>query len=103
MGQIHVIGAGLAGLSCALRLAQAGQTVTVYEAAGHAGGRCRSFFDEKFGRLIDNGNHLVMNANTQALAYLESIGSRKHAYRAAAGRVPLRGSRYGGALDGTAE
>ena len=76
MGQVHVIGAGLAGLSCALRLAQAGQTVTVYEAAGHAGGRCRSFFDEKFGCLIDNGNHLVMNANTQALAYLDSIGSR---------------------------
>ena len=65
----------MAGLSCALRLAQAGLAVTVYEAAGHAGGRCRSFFDEKFGRMIDNGNHLLMNGNSQALAYLDAIGS----------------------------
>jgi len=76
MARAHIVGAGLAGLSCALRLAQAGLAVTVYEAAGHAGGRCRSFFDEKFGRLIDNGNHLLMNGNSQALAYLDAIGSR---------------------------
>lgn len=75
MVHAHIVGAGLAGLSCALRLAEAGLAVTVYEAAGHAGGRCRSFFDEKFGRVVDNGNHLLMNANTQALAYLDSIGS----------------------------
>ena len=92
MGQVHVIGAGLAGLSCALRLAQAGQTVTVYEAAGHAGGRCRSFFDEKFGCLINNGNHLVMNANTQALAYLDSIGSRNTLIGPPQAAFPFRGS-----------
>ena len=75
MAHAHIVGAGLAGLSCALRLAQTGQSVTVYEATGHAGGRCRSYFDEKFGGVIDNGNHLLMNANTQALAYLDAIGS----------------------------
>lgn len=75
MAHAHIVGAGLAGLSCALRLVQAGHAVSVYEATGHAGGRCRSFFDEKFGRVIDNGNHLLMNGNTQALAYLDAIGS----------------------------
>ena len=75
MAQIHIVGAGLAGLSCALRLAQSGHAVTVYESTGHAGGRCRSYHDEQFGRVIDNGNHMLMTANTQALAYLDAIGS----------------------------
>jgi uncharacterized protein with NAD-binding domain and iron-sulfur cluster len=35
--RVHVIGAGLAGLSAAVRLAEAGIAVTLHEAAGHAG------------------------------------------------------------------
>ena len=77
MAHAHIVGAGLAGLSCALRLVQAGYLVSVYEATGHAGGRCRSFFDEKFGRVIDNGNHLLMNGNTNALAYLDALRSNR--------------------------
>jgi squalene-associated FAD-dependent desaturase len=73
--QVHVVGAGLAGLSCAVRLAGAGQRVSVYEAAGHAGGRCRSFHDEALGRTIDNGNHLLLSGNRAALAYLREIGA----------------------------
>jgi uncharacterized protein with NAD-binding domain and iron-sulfur cluster len=38
----HVVGAGLAGLSAALRLTQAGHRVVIYEAGPQAGGRCRS-------------------------------------------------------------
>jgi uncharacterized protein with NAD-binding domain and iron-sulfur cluster len=41
-GAVHVVGAGLSGLSAAVRLVDAGRTVIVHEAAGHAGGRCRS-------------------------------------------------------------
>jgi squalene-associated FAD-dependent desaturase len=70
-----VIGAGLAGLSAAVRLARAGRSVTVYEAAGHAGGRCRSFFDEVLDRRIDNGNHLILSGNDDTRAYLEAIGA----------------------------
>ncbi len=73
--RVHVIGAGLSGLSAAVRLADAGAAVTVYEAAGHAGGRCRSFYDKTLGREIDNGNHLIMSGNHSALAYLKRIGS----------------------------
>ncbi len=75
MGRVHVIGAGLAGLSCAVRLSRAGFAVSVYEAAGHAGGRCRSFFDETMDCSIDNGNHLLLSANTAALDYLGEIGA----------------------------
>ena len=75
MTRIHVVGAGLAGLACALRLARAGTPVTVYEAAGHAGGRCRSFFDDSLGCVIDNGSHMVLGANRATLGYLADAGA----------------------------
>jgi phytoene dehydrogenase-like protein len=67
---VHVIGAGLAGLSTALQLALSGEKVTVYEAAPFAGGRCRSFLDRELGCRIDNGNHLVLSGNVAVQDYL---------------------------------
>ncbi len=75
MSSVHVIGAGLAGLSCAVRIDAAGLNVTVHEAAGYAGGRCRSYLDSKLDRRIDNGNHLLLSGNRSALAYLSEIGA----------------------------
>lgn len=71
----HIVGAGLSGLSAAVRLAGEGVRVTVYEASGHAGGRCRTFHDRTLDREIDNGNHLIMSGNLDALDYLKRIGS----------------------------
>lgn len=70
-----MVGAGLAGLSAAVALSKAGRQVTVYEAAGHAGGRCRSYDDEALGRRIDNGNHLVLSGNESVQGYLRDIGA----------------------------
>lgn len=75
---IHVVGAGLAGLSAAVKLAEAGERVIVYEAAPHAGGRCRSYHDPALGMSIDNGNHLVLSGNRATLAYVRAIGSEIH-------------------------
>jgi squalene-associated FAD-dependent desaturase len=75
-GVVHVVGAGLAGLSAALRLAEAGERVLLHEAANHAGGRCRSYEDRELGRRIDNGNHLLFSANHAALDFLTAIGAR---------------------------
>lgn len=75
MGRVHIIGAGLAGLSAAVRLSDAGIPLCLYEAAPRAGGRCRSFHDAKLDCIIDNGNHLMMSANHAALAYLAEIGA----------------------------
>ncbi len=73
---VHVIGAGLAGLSAATALAAAGHAVVVSEAAPQAGGRCRSYADAATGLTIDNGNHLVLSGNGAVMAYLDRIGAR---------------------------
>jgi squalene-associated FAD-dependent desaturase len=74
-GTVHVIGAGLAGLSAAIRLTLAGAKVVVHEAAGQAGGRCRSYHDPALDMEIDNGNHLLLSANHAALDFLRIIGA----------------------------
>lgn len=74
--RVHVIGAGLAGLAAATRLARAGWQVTLYEAAQQAGGRCRSYVDAELGCRIDNGNHLVVSGNLAAMAYISEIGAQ---------------------------
>ena len=73
--RVHIIGAGVAGLSTAVNLAKGGRRVHLYEAAGHAGGRCRSFDDASLGCRIDNGNHLLLSGNRAALGYLKDIGA----------------------------
>jgi squalene-associated FAD-dependent desaturase len=72
---VHVIGAGLAGLSAATALAARGVRVALSEAAAQAGGRCRSYFDPQLGMTIDNGNHLVLSGNTSVRTYLARIGA----------------------------
>ena len=72
---IHIIGAGLSGLSAAVELTLRGETVAVHEATAFAGGRCRSYHDATLGMTIDNGNHLVLSGNHAVLAYLRSLGA----------------------------
>ena len=78
MARVHIVGAGLAGLSAAVELAGAQGAalykVALYEAAPQAGGRCRSYFDASLGMTIDNGNHLLLSGNHAALAYAKKIG-----------------------------
>jgi squalene-associated FAD-dependent desaturase len=73
---IHVVGAGLAGLSAAVKLVSRGRKVVIHELARHAGGRCRSYFEPALGLTIDNGNHLLLSGNASALGYLNKIGGR---------------------------
>jgi squalene-associated FAD-dependent desaturase len=71
---VHVIGAGVAGLAAACRLAESGEHVVLHEAAKAAGGRCRSYFDAALGCRIDNGNHLLLSGNDSAMGFLRRLG-----------------------------
>ena len=75
MSQVHVIGAGMAGLAASLALVDAGRRVTVYEAGPAGGGRCRSYHDKELGCRIDNGNHLWLSGNRSIAAFLRRVGS----------------------------
>jgi squalene-associated FAD-dependent desaturase len=72
---VHIVGAGLAGLAAAVKLAQAQAKVVIHEATAYPGGRCRSYFDRAIGMTIDNGNHLVLSGNYSVLSFADAIGS----------------------------
>jgi squalene-associated FAD-dependent desaturase len=71
---VHVVGAGIAGLAAAVQLANRGRKIVLHEATTESGGRCRSYHDQTLGMTIDNGNHLLLSGNAQALSYLALIG-----------------------------
>src|SRR5262245_61081117 len=64
---IAIVGSGIAGLTCALELADRGIAATVYEASGRVGGRMftnTGYFDagqvtEWGGELIDSGHRTI--------------------------------------------
>lgn len=69
------MGAGLAGLSAAVRLVEAGLKVRIVDAAAQAGGRCRSYHDTQLGLTIDNGNHLVLAGNRSVASFRAAVGA----------------------------
>jgi squalene-associated FAD-dependent desaturase len=92
---VHVVGAGLAGLAASVRLAVNRERVVLYEAAPQAGGRCRSFEEKSLGRVIDNGNHLLLSGNRSALGYLKAIGAEDSLIGPAEARFPFADLRNG--------
>jgi len=95
VARTYVIGAGLAGLSAAVSLARAGRAVTLCEASGLAGGRCRSYFDDRLGCAIDNGNHLLLTGNRSTMGYLEAIGAAEELVGPASACFPFLDLRSG--------
>jgi hydroxysqualene dehydroxylase len=69
---IAIVGAGLAGLSAAIKLLQQGYQVTIFEAAPQAGGRARSVTHTS--TTIDNGQHLCLGAYHATLSLLTEAG-----------------------------
>jgi squalene-associated FAD-dependent desaturase len=93
-GTVHIVGAGLGGLSAAVDLVDAGFSVRFYEAAKAAGGRCRSFVDTVLGITVDNGSHLLLSGNHAAVSYLKRIDGLKEMTQAPA-EIPFADLRSG--------
>jgi zeta-carotene desaturase len=69
-----VVGGGIAGLACALRLAEAGVRVTVIETRRKLGGRATSFVDPRTGEVLDNCQHVLMGCCTNLLDFYARLG-----------------------------
>lgn len=70
--KLAVIGAGWAGLACAVAATRAGARVTVFESARQLGGRARRV--EANGLPLDNGQHILIGAYTATLGLMRELG-----------------------------
>lgn len=73
--RIAVVGAGLAGLTCAYRLRRAGYAATLYEADGRVGGRCwtdRTTFGQ--GQMAEHGGELIDSGHTATKHLAQELG-----------------------------
>src|ERR1700694_3479036 len=75
---IIIVGAGLAGLTCAKQLSEAGQQVMVLEATDQIGGRVRTDYHED-GYRLDRGFQVLFTAYPAATRHLnyERLKQRK--------------------------
>ena len=74
--EVVVVGAGVAGLRCALALADSGLRVAVLEAAPQAGGRARSWPDDSTGLMVDIGPHVLTSEHRNFLDLLRRLGTQ---------------------------
>jgi monoamine oxidase len=73
--RIVVVGAGLAGLTCAYRLQQAGYAAQVHEASDRVGGRCwtiRGAFAD--GQIAEHGGELIDQGHTEVRQLANELG-----------------------------
>jgi monoamine oxidase len=73
--RIVVVGGGLAGLTCAYRLQQAGYRAELHEASDRLGGRCwtrRGEFAE--GQIAEHGGELIDQGHTQTRQLAQELG-----------------------------
>jgi len=93
MNSVVVVGAGLAGLSCAWRLRRAGCEVEVLEARGRAGGRTRS--ERREGFTLDSGPTRFDSDACQLRELAQQLGIADRLREIPRwGEVVLRGERF---------
>ena len=71
---VTVIGGGVAGLSAAVALADAGFRVTLLERRGYLGGRASSYLHPGTGEVIDNCQHVLFGCCTNLIDFYQRIG-----------------------------
>ncbi len=81
-----VVGGGLAGITAALALADAGVRVTLLEGRPRLGGLAFSF--QRGGLTVDNGQHVYLRCCTAYRWFLDRIGARHWRRSSAAWTYP---------------
>jgi zeta-carotene desaturase len=71
---VTVIGAGVAGMSAACALAEAGFRVQLVEQRGYPGGRASSYLHPGVGEVIDNCQHVLFGCCTNLQGFYRRIG-----------------------------
>ena len=76
---VHILGGGVAGLSCSFFIKQNNPQVktVLYESSPHLGGRAYSFFDPKWNMMLDNAVHAVLGANKDVCRFLPNLKFEK--------------------------
>lgn len=78
--KIGIIGAGLAGLSAAFDLLNAGHEVTIFEASEQAGGLASGFKDEAWDWPLEKFYHHIFESDKEILGLAEEIGVRDQVF-----------------------
>ena len=87
--RVVVVGGGLAGLTCALDLAEAGLATTLIERRPFVGGKTFSFTDPASGAELDNGQHVYLRCCTAYLGLIERLGLQDDVHLQSRLRVPV--------------
>lgn len=88
-GTAMVVGGGLAGLTAACELADAGVRVTLLEKRPFLGGRSYSYRDGRSGIEVDNGQHVFLGCCTAYIALLKRLGVYDNVHLQKRLRVPV--------------
>jgi squalene-associated FAD-dependent desaturase len=75
LASVCVVGGGLAGLSAACALADAGFKVTLFERRPYLGGRASSYEHPGTGETVDNCQHVLLGCCTNLVDFYRRIGS----------------------------
>jgi squalene-associated FAD-dependent desaturase len=74
---VTVIGGGVAGMSAACALAEAGYRVQLVERRGYLGGRASSYLHPGVNEIIDNCQHVLFGCCTNLIGFYKRIGVEK--------------------------
>ena len=75
---VTVIGGGVAGMSTACALAEAGLSVRLIERRGYLGGRASSFLHPGVNEVVDNCQHVLFGCCTNLVGFYERIGASEN-------------------------
>ncbi len=93
--EVIIVGAGIAGLTCARRLEENGQAALIVEASDDVGGRVRT--DEIDGFLVDRGFQVFLQAYPEARRFLDYDALDLRAFKP--GALIWTGERFERAVD----